>query len=337
LKDIDLTINDENQKEVILSLIEEIKNYYIFAEIGEKLYKTIYQKFNNNEYNHIKKASILCEVLNKQLLQISNDKHLRISFSSEKQPILKDPMNDPQWLEEYLQQNIIDNFGFYKLERLPGNIGYIDLRCFAFPQFGGETAVQAMNFLSNTSGLIVDLRNNIGGHPGMVSLIISYFFESESVHPVHISDIYWQSEGITQQYWSYQYLPGKRYLNKPLFILTSKNTFSAAEQFAYELKNMKRATVIGERTMGGANPAPPTQINEYFTAFIPNGRAISPITNSNWEGTGVLPDVEVSQDEAFDISYTKALQNIIDNAEEKNISYKLLEEVRKVLTERNIE
>lgn len=331
----DVAINQKEYEKVIATFLQEVRTSYIFEDVAETIIQEINQKKEEKNYQNIQTGTELCEVLNSQLFEISKDKHLRISFSSEKQPIIKDPMNDPKWLKEHQQNSSNDNFGFYKLERLPGNVGYIDLRSFAFPQYGGETAMLALNFLSNTDALIFDLRKNIGGHPGMVALLISYFLNSDSVHPTHIGDIYWKNKGMTQQYWSYPYLPGRRYIDKPVYILTSSNTFSGAEQFAYEMKNMKRAIVIGETTMGGANPAPPTPLNEYFTAFIPSGQAISPITNENWEGKGVEPNIQALQEEAREVAYTNALQVIIETEESKGDKGKSIKEAKRILNERN--
>jgi C-terminal processing protease CtpA/Prc len=201
----------------------------------------------------------------------------------------------------------LDNYGFTKIERLPGNIGLLEFEAFMPPELAGETVSGAMTFLANTSAMIIDLRNNHGGSPYMVAFLSSYLLEPS---PTHLNNLYWRKNDETQQFWSIPYVPGKRFGGtKPLYILTSQGTFSAAEEFAYNLQSIGRATVVGERTGGGAHPGRMHRINREFEVFIPDGRAINPLTKDNWEGVGVRPDIEVPADQAFEIAYTTLLEN----------------------------
>ena len=153
-------------------------------------------------------------------------------------------------MDEQSQKAKLDNYGMHKVERLPGNVGYIELRQFHNTEWGGDTAVAAMNFLANASALIIDLRNCLGGNPGMVALVSSYIYGEE---PVHLNSIYWRNDDATQQYWTLPYIPGKRFGDKPVDVLISKTTFSGGEEFAYNLKNRQRATLVSETTGGGAH------------------------------------------------------------------------------------
>jgi C-terminal processing protease CtpA/Prc len=199
------------------------------------------------------------------------------------------------------------NFGFEKVERLDGNIGYLDLRGFFDAEAAGETAAAAMNFLGNTDALIIDLRQNGGGSPAMVSLLCSYLFAGERKH---LNDLAWRGpEGErVEQWWTLPHVAGKRYSDKDVYILTSKRTFSAAEEFTYNLKALKRATVVGEVTGGGAHPGGGQPINDHFAIWVPQGRAINPITKTNWEGTGVKPDTEVPANQALTTAHLAALK-----------------------------
>jgi retinol-binding protein 3 len=203
------------------------------------------------------------------------------------------------------------NYGFRKLERLEGNVGYLELEGFFPTELGAETAVAAMNFLANTDALIIDLRHNHGGGPAMVALICSYLFDPE---PVHLNDLYFRPEDSTHQWWTLAYVPGKRYTGKDVYVLTSKETVSAAEEFTYNLKTRKRATIVGETTAGGANPGGPRRINDNFAIWVPSGRAINPVTKTNWEGTGVAPDVAVSSARALQTAHLAALKTIAEKA-----------------------
>jgi C-terminal processing protease CtpA/Prc len=141
----------------------------------------------------------------------------------------------------------------------------------------------------------------------MVALISSYLFGPD---PVHLNDLYFRPDDSTHQWWTLPHVPGQRYEGKPVYILTSKRTFSAAEEFAYNLKSLKRATIVGETTGGGAHPGGTRRINDHFAVFVPSGRAINPITKTNWEGTGVTPDLPVAADLALKTAHLAALKTI---------------------------
>lgn len=225
----------------------------------------------------------------------------------------------------------LDNYGFTKIERLPGNIGLLEFQAFAPPEHAGETASGAMMFLANTNGMIIDLRNNFGGSPHMVAFLSSYLLEPS---PRLLNNLYWRKNEETHQYWSLPYVPGKRFGgSKPLYILTSRKTFSAAEEFAYNLQTIGRAVVVGERTGGGAHPGKTYRINREFEVFIPNGRAINPVTKGNWEGVGVLPDIEVPREKAFHMAYTTLLESELKRlADKPTAGYKrVVDEIKKSL------
>jgi C-terminal processing protease CtpA/Prc len=174
--------------------------------------------------------------------------------------------------------------------------------------WGGDTVVAVMSFFANTDALIVDLCKCRGGDPDMVALIASYFLGEERTQ---LSSIYWREGNVTQESWTLPYVPGKRYGSKPIYVLTSKDTFSGAEALAYDLKTLRRATIIGEITRGGAQPGSPYRLSSHFDVFIPIGRSINPVTGTNWEGTGVIPDISVPQEQAFNVAYSMALKATI--------------------------
>src|SRR5215467_4591 len=212
--------------EVIEGLLSTIRKHYVFPTIAEEIEASIHQRLQDGEYETITTAELLAHQLTTSMQEISKDKHLHLFSTPEELPDHTDQEGPaPKWWDEKWP---FQNFGFEKVERLPGNIGYLDVRAFYPPEAAGDVAIAAMNFLANTSALIIDLRKNGGGDPAMVALICSYFFESE---PVHLNSLYWRASDSTQQFWTLPYVPGKRYLGKPVYLLTSRNTFSGAEEF----------------------------------------------------------------------------------------------------------
>jgi retinol-binding protein 3 len=207
------------------------------------------------------------------------------------------------------------NFGFERVERLPGNVGYLDLRGFADPALAGDLAAAAMTLLAEAGALIVDLRRNGGGSPAMIALLSSYLFDE----PTHLNDLRWR-EGPAgerpQQFWTQAYVPGRRFGGaKPVYVLTSGETFSGAEEFAYNLQSRRRATLVGATTRGGAHPGglfpldPPW--GAHVAVAVPTGRAINPVTGTNWEGSGVAPDVAVPPEAALRWAHADALRKLL--------------------------
>jgi C-terminal processing protease CtpA/Prc len=168
----------------------------------------------------------------------------------------------------------------------------------------------AMTLVANTEALIFDLRHNQGGSPAMVAFLCSYLFPAYPA--IHLNDLYWAETDQTHQWWTSPYVPGPRFLDKLVLVLTSPETFSAAEEFAYNLQTLKRAQVVGETTRGGANPGRGFRLNDHFWLFLPTGQAINPITNDNWDGKGVVPDVKVPAEIALDTAHLIALSQLLE-------------------------
>jgi hypothetical protein len=301
----DLTIDAATRSQVIDGLIFNLNKSYIFLETAKEMEKDLRTRLSNKEYDSITSGRDFAKKLTDDLQKISKDKHLRVGFSYQPLPVRKD--NAEPTAEEIEENNRFQrrvNFGFENVERLQGNIGYIDLRGFMNPELGAETVASVMGVVTNTDALIFDLRQNGGGDPAMVALICSYLFGEK---PVHLNDLYFREENQTHEFWTKPAVPGKKYADKDIYVLTSNYTFSGGEEFTYNLKNLKRATIVGETTGGGANPGGRVRLNDHFGVFVPSGRAISPITKTNWEGTGVSPDVAVSKEQALKVAYKMAL------------------------------
>jgi Peptidase family S41/N-terminal domain of Peptidase_S41 in eukaryotic IRBP len=203
----------------------------------------------------------------------------------------------------------LGNYGIRRVERLDGNVGYLDVRSVAMPADAGPAITAAMELVAGTYALIIDLRHNGGGSPEGVVFWCSYLLTER---PTHLNDIFHADTGETRQFWSLPYVPGTRYVDRPVYVLTSSHTFSGGEDFCYTLQALGRAELIGETTGGGAHPTRPFPISQAVHIGIPFARSINPITGTNWQGTGVVPDVAVPEDEAYDVAYAKALRHVLD-------------------------
>ena len=327
----DMTIDAATRAAVIDGALKALNDTYVFPDVAKKMESAIRERQQRKEYDSITSAREFAEKLTSHLQDVSHDKHLRVRYRAEKLPPERE--NDEPSKDELEQQRAYAarmNFGFEKVERLPGNIGYLKFNGFMPPALMGDTAAAAMNFLANTEGLIIDLRENGGGDPAAVALISSYLFSPE---PVHLNDLYWRPANETHQWWTLPYVPGKRLTGKDVYILTSSHTFSAAEEFTYNLKNLKRATIVGETTGGGAHPGGPRRINDHFFVNVPSGRAINPISKTNWEGTGVEPDVKVSAGRALKTAHLMALEKQIPTLTNPQLKQAVSEEAERIKKE----
>jgi len=305
----DLTIDAATRTQVIDGILKRLNDSYVFPDIAKKMEQSIRERVAKKEYDQITSSKEFATKLTNDLQEVSHDKHLRIRYSNQVIPE-RGERREPTAEEREQRKRDLTwmNHGFAKVERLPGNIGYLEFLNFMDEELGADTVAAAMNFINGTDALIIDMRRNGGGNPAMVALVCSYLFGNE---PVHLNDLYWREGNRTEEFWTRKDVAGKRYLNKDVYVLTSNRTFSGAEEFTYNLKNLKRATIIGETTGGGAHPGGGFRINEHFGMFVPTGRAISPITKTNWEGTGVTPDISVPADQALHVARIMALKKTL--------------------------
>ena len=197
------------------------------------------------------------------------------------------------------------NCTFEKVEVLPNNIGYVKLNAFPDLSICQSTAAAAMTSLNETDAVIFDLRENRGGVPAMVAFMASYLFE----HPTRLDDFYNRAEHSTLQSWTLSPVVGNKLADKPAYVLISHSTFSGAEEFSYDLKMLKRATLVGETTAGGAHMTRPRRIDGHFAIRVPDTTPINPISKTNWEGTGVTPDVKVRAADALSVAKKLAANN----------------------------
>jgi len=304
-------LDAKTRVEVVQKIGELLVKLYIFPDKAKDMQALLAKKLQAGEYDKLADVQALARTLTTDLQGVSRDKHIRVNYNPEAVKRIRALESQSPADREKERQRAVEaerqrNFGFEKVEILDGNIGYLDLRGFSGNREAGETAVAAMNFLANAGAVIIDLRRNGGGDPAMIQLISSYFLRDQT----HLNSFENRGEDTLQQSWSLPFVPGRTMFDKDLYILTSQRTFSAAEEFTYNLKNLKRATIVGETTGGGAHPGGSRIVNDGFLVWIPTGRAVNPITKTNWEGTGIAPDVPVAQGKALDKAQALALEKL---------------------------
>jgi hypothetical protein len=282
-----------------------LDSFYFSPAIGKQLGDSLRARLARGAYDRYRNGPGLALRLNADLAEIAHDRHMGIRYSVPALPPKRPDGEAPAApSREDLDQS---NCGFKKVEQLDGNVGYVRFDSFEETEPCGSTASAAMTFLAGTRALIIDLRENNGGKPEMVAFIASYLFDRRT----HLGDLWDRFADSTHHYWTEDSVAGRRFGGaKPVYVLTSAQTFSAAEAFAYHLQALKRVTVVGETTGGGAHAASEGRLGDHFAFSVSWGNSINPITGTNWEGVGVVPDVKASADEAL----AAALQLIRDRA-----------------------
>jgi C-terminal processing protease CtpA/Prc len=279
-----------------------VTDLYVFPEIAEQVVAVL--RGRDGGYAEFADDEAFAAAVTADLQSVNGDKHLRLLYSVEEVPEVDGGFD----LDAYRLEVRLNAGGFTRVERLPGNVGVLENRGLHDAEYAGAAATAALSLLAHTDALIIDLRRCPGGDPAQVALICSYLFDE----PTHLNDIYSRATGETTQFWSLPYVPGERFGGtKPIYVLTSSFTFSGAEELTYDLQTRGRATVIGERTRGGAHPGGRHRVAAHLNAAVPSGRAINPVTGINWEGTGITPDIEVPADAAYDRAYRLALEHVL--------------------------
>jgi len=317
------TLNPGQQAIIIDSVVTAFNAYYIYPDTAREMEAYVREKYKNGAYADITALSDFADTLMSDLQKVSHDGHAYVIPLKERDPSLF-PFDSllPEEREELIRRSAYTNHGFYKLERLEGNVGYIDLRQFCHPAYAGETAVAAMNFLAHCDAFIFDLRQNGGGDGEMGHLLSSYFFGS----PTHLKD--WVFVDRVEQIWTQDYVPGTRLPDVPLYILMSARSFSAAEGFTFGLQNRKRVTVVGERTRGGGHPITSIYFPTlHIMACVPDCEVRNPENGTTFQAIGIIPDIPVPQEQALNVAHQDALRQILkrttDESKKKAVTWSL--------------
>jgi hypothetical protein len=296
----DIQLDEATRQKTIDAISKQLAEYYVYPDVAARMIQAMRDHEKHGDYNSIVDGNEFADALSRDLKAVSHDRHLFVGYDpfilpdqsgSSSGPHKPSPADEARF-RTMLEH---DNCTFSKLEILDHNIGYVKFGAFPDPDICGPTVVAAMNFLAHTDALIFDLRENHGGDPSMVDFMVSYLFRE----PTQINDLTNRHDNETHQYWTLPWVPGPRFVDQPVYVLTSRETFSGGEEFTFDLKTQKRATLVGETTGGGAHPVRGLPAGDHFTIGVPFGRPINPVTKGDWEGKGVEPDVKVSAADAL--------------------------------------
>lgn len=273
-------------EELIASVCKQMRERYVLADVGERAAALLEDNLKKDAYKGLKEQ-VLADRLVADLNGVCKDAHLRMRWSKDALPerkVATEPSEaEIKAFEQFVREQ---NAGFKEVKVLDGNLGYIKFNGFMDRASAQRAIDSAYSFVAETRGLIFDIRENGGGEPDTVRAVCSYLFKEKT----HLNSLFFRSENQTIDFYT-EPVSGPLYVGRPVWVLVSKRTGSAAEEFAYNLQTRKRATIIGQSTWGGANPGGNVRLNDHFAMFVPTGMAINPITKKNWEGTGVIPDV----------------------------------------------
>ena len=298
-----LPLHAQPRDAVIDRVAELIVERYVYEDVARRCTAELRELHKAGKLDAADDAGF-AENVTRELRRACDDQHFELVVRKTDAAPPSDPSS---WLEPLRRRN----YDFAEVRRLEGNVGYLDLRSFPPPDVAGTTAAGAMQFLSASDAVIVDLRENGGGTGDMVLFLATYFFERQTA----LSNTIRRAQGTSTQDRTLPYVPGPRLADAELFILTSAKTFSAAEAFAFSLQQLKRATIVGEVTRGGANAGRYTDVPPNFRLFVSNAHAVSAATGATWDKVGIQPDVAVPAAEALRAAHREAVKRLIAKAE----------------------
>ncbi|GAA3225013.1 S41 family peptidase [Actinocorallia longicatena] len=282
-----------------------LTEHYVFPEVAERLAALLRRRLAEGAYD-VADAAELARLVTADLQSVNDDKHLRLKHHTDPVP----PKEMDATLASIRRDFDASLGGAPRVELLDGGVAVVELAPMLFPlDWAAEPLTAALTLASRARALIIDLRGNRGGDPDTVAFVCSHLLDERT----HLNTMYWRAGDRSEQSWSLPHVPGARFGGtKPLYVLAGENTFSAAEELAYDLQQLGRAVVVGEPTRGGAHPCKGWTVHPHLEATVPTGRAVNPVSGTNWEGVGVRPDVPCPAAESLDRAHALALTRLAD-------------------------
>ena len=287
---------------LVNALSDSLINSYIYEKTGRLLADSLRAELASGAYNGFDTGESFAQRVNQTLKRIANDRHLgvqylRVSNDGRRRVRVPPPgaAADPAIPAD---ANVISfpEYGIGPSRILPGNIGYLDIRGFSGDSGAIHAIDSVMSLFAGTKAIIIDVGRNRGGGPIVIQHLSAYFFDK----PTHLVSTFMRGMDAPSERWTSRSVRGKRLPKTPVYVLTSRSTISAAESFAFGLRNHKRITIVGEPTAGGGHFGGFVGLTPGFSVFLPRGRTYNPATNEGWEAEGLKPDVEVPYEKALD-------------------------------------
>lgn len=327
-------MTNEAVTETIHRMGDLLEKNFVFPEKATAMKKMLQENLAKGSYFKLTLEEF-ATVVYKDLQVISPDKHMRVDVFPER------PLANNGSLQVQHGKNPQKINPFKKIEFLPGNVAWVVLDNFPNPATCDDYVISTMNSISSAKAVIFDLRNNGGGSPLLVQLMLSYLLEPKT----HYNSVFNRIKNTISEYRTYQIntffeseggtgpdnkegkLNGKLnsfgLIKAPVYVLTSKRTFSAAEEFAYDIQSIKRGKIVGNSTAGGAHQMNGFGVYGRIGMLIPYTRPINPYTGTDWEGTGVKPDIEVHVNDALKTAHGDALKTLkdIETTSEGKLNY----------------
>ncbi|MEU9593795.1 S41 family peptidase [Streptomyces sp. NPDC048193] len=284
---------------VIDKTVRLLTEHYVFPETAGQLADLLQRRHAEGAYA-VDDAEELARLVTADLQSVNGDRHLSLQYHADQVP----EKQGAAALQSIRKDFDTSLGGAPRVALLDGGVAVLELAPMLFPlEWAAEPLTAALTLTSRAQALIVDLRANRGGDPDTVAFVCSHLLDERT----HLNSMYWRDGARTEQSWSQPHVPGTRFGGtKPVYVLTSNHTFSAAEELAYDLQQLGRAVIVGERTRGGAHPREGWTVHPHLEASIPVGRAVNPVSGTNWEGTGVQPDIPCAPGDALDRAHTLA-------------------------------
>lgn len=329
-RDPDTTIDAPVRAKVIDGVLRRLDEGYVVPEKAAEMRQAVRARARQGAYDRLVSAQAFADALTRDLQAVSHDRHLRVVYRSRGVP---DETGDGEPSAHERRERAafgrLVNYGLERAERLAGNVGYLEIRSFDFDAATVDSALAAaMTFLANTDALIIDVRRNGGGDPAMVAAVCSYLMPPGTL----INKFYWRPLNRWDEFRTGA-VHGRHYgATKPVYVLTSDRTFSGAEEFAYDVQTQRRGEVVGDTTGGGAHPGGMRRVTEQFGVWVPAGRAVNPVTRTDWEGTGVRPDVPVPSADALRTAHLRALERLLAaerDADRRAMLQRAIDDVRR--------
>ncbi len=292
---------------IVKELAQSVEDNYVFPEVAKKVAASLRDRDAKNAYASADTVDSLAGMLSDDMRGAGKDLHFNVWFDPQFKATPRDAAPDAEVLAQQRQRTERVAGGIFRVECLPGNVGYLDMRGFEPASFSASSIDAAMTLLKSTEAIIIDLRKNGGGDGETVTYLMSHFFAEGDQK--HLNDMVFRKDHRSEQHWTSTAV--SVHYTRPVYVLTSKRTFSAAEECAYDFQTQKRATIVGETTGGGANPGDLFPVGHGLVAFISTGQSINPITHTNWEGVGVKPDLAVAADRALDVADARILREVV--------------------------